>query len=154
MFKIEVMKEIERKFLVKDFSVIQDCPFDIIQQSYLFNETTKSLRIRIKNDRAFLTIKGNLVGITRDEFEYQIPKQEAIEIIEKFGLKILSKKRYYKEIDGLKWEIDVFEGSISGLFIAEIELPDENFNFKLPDWIGKEVTFDKNYFNAELIKKL
>jgi CYTH domain-containing protein len=148
------MKEIERKFLVKDFSVIQDCSFDIIQQSYLFNETTKSLRIRIKNDLAFLTIKGNLVGITRDEFEYQIPKQEAIEIIEKFGLKVLSKKRYYKEIDGLKWEIDVFEGSISGLFIAEIELPDENFNFKLPDWIGKEVTFDKNYFNAELIKKL
>jgi CYTH domain-containing protein len=148
------MKEIERKFLVKDFSVIQDCLFDIIQQSYLFNETTKSLRIRIKNDRAFLTIKGNLVGITRDEFEYQIPKQEAIEIIEKFGLKILSKKRYYKEIDGLKWEIDVFEGSLSGLFIAEIELPDENFNFKLPHWIGKEVTFDKNYFNAELIKKL
>jgi len=148
------MKEIERKFLVKDFSVIQDCSFDIIQQSYLFNETTKSLRIRIKNDLAFLTIKGNLVGITRDEFEYQIPKQEAIEIIEKFGLKVLSKKRYYKEIDGLKWEIDVFEGSLSGLFIAEIELPDENFNFKLPDWIGKEVTFDKNYFNAELIKKL
>ena len=89
------MKEIERKFLVKDQTFYQNCRFDQIQQTYLFNESNKSLRIRIKNDVAYLTIKGNQIGITRDEFEYEIPKGEALEIIDHFDLKVLSKKRYY-----------------------------------------------------------
>jgi adenylate cyclase len=148
------MKEIERKFLVKDCSVIQACSFDVIKQSYLFNETNKSLRVRIKNDNAFLTIKGNLVGISRDEYEYQIPIGEALEIIDKFNLKVLSKKRYYLKVAELTWEIDVFEGALSGLVVAEIELPSEHYEFKLPTWVGEEVTFDKSYLNAELIKKL
>jgi CYTH domain-containing protein len=148
------MKEIERKFLVKDCSVFQACSFDVIKQSYLFNETSKSLRVRIKNDVAFLTIKGNLVGISRDEYEYQIPIGEALEIIDKFKLKVLSKKRYYLKVAELTWEIDVFEGALSGLVVAEIELPSEHYEFKLPNWVGEEVTFDKSYFNAELIKKL
>ncbi len=87
------MKEIERKFLVKDQTFYQNCRFDQIQQTYLFNESNKSLRIRIKNDVAYLTIKGNQIGITRDEFEYEIPKGEALEIIDRFDLKVLSKKR-------------------------------------------------------------
>ena len=148
------MKEIERKFLVKDISVIQDCHFDEINQTYLFNEMTKSLRIRIKNDKAFLTIKGNQVGITRDEFEYEIPKLEACEMIEKFRLKVLSKKRYYKREGALMWEIDVFEGKLEGLIIAEIELPSEEYSIVRPVWVGEEVTSDTNYLNAELFKKL
>lgn len=148
------MKEIERKFLVKNFSVIEGCRFDRIQQSYLFNELNKSLRIRIKNDLAYITIKGNQIGITRDEFEYQIPKEEALEIIQRFNLKVLSKKRYYLNYGSLTWEIDVFEGSLNGLIVAEIEIPSENHKFEIPSWVGEEVTHDPSYLNAELFKKL
>ena len=148
------MKEIERKFLVNDLSIIDDCFFDEIRQSYLFNELDKSLRIRIKNEKAFLTIKGGQNGISRDEFEFQIPLIEAKEMIRVFDLKELVKKRYYKSDDLLTWEIDVFQGKLSGLVVAEIELPSENFNFEIPDWLGKEVTFDRTYLNAELFKKL
>ena len=148
------MKEIERKFLVKIFSVIEECKFDQIQQSYLFNELNKSLRLRIKNDLAYITIKGNQIGITRDEFEYQIPKEEALEIIERFNLKVLSKKRYYLNYGSLTWEIDVFEGSLNGLVVAEIEIPSENHEFEIPSWVGEEVTHDPSYLNAELFKKL
>jgi CYTH domain-containing protein len=148
------MKEIERKFLVNDLDVINDCHFDLIQQTYLFNEVNKSLRIRVKNEFAFLTIKGNQVGITRDEFEYEIPKNEAIEMIEQFHLKVLLKRRYYKQVDELTWEIDVFEGKLKGLIIAEIEIPTEDFLFEVPTWIGEEVTHNSEFLNAELFKKL
>jgi adenylate cyclase len=148
------MKEIERKFLVNDLDVINDCRFDLIQQTYLFNEANKSLRIRVKNEFAFLTIKGNQVGITRDEFEYEIPKNEAIEMIEQFHLKVLLKRRYYKQVDDLTWEIDVFEGKLTGLIMAEIEIPTEDFLFEVPTWIGEEVTHNSEFLNAELFKKL
>ncbi len=148
------MKEIERKFLVRDVSVLKECKFDQIQQSYLFNESSKSLRIRIKNDAAFLTIKGNQIGITRYEFEYKIPKEEAFEIIERFDLKVLSKKRYYFNYGNLTWEIDVFEGKLNGLIVAEIEIPTANYQFEVPSWVGEEVTYDSKYLNAELFKKL
>lgn len=148
------MKEIERKFLVEDESVFQNCRFDRIQQSYLFNEQNRSLRIRIKNNLAFMTIKGNQIGMTRDEFEYQIPIDDARQIIERFDLKLLSKKRYYLNVGNLTWEIDVFDGKLSGLIVAEIEIPTENFDFDIPDWVGEEVTFDSRYLNAELFKKL
>jgi CYTH domain-containing protein len=148
------MKEIERKFLVKDQTFYQNCRFDQIQQTYLFNESNKSLRIRIKNDVAYLTIKGNQIGITRDEFEYEIPKGEALEIIDRFDLKVLSKKRHYLNLGNLTWEIDVFEGKLAGLIVAEIELPTEEFELDIPLWVGEEVTFDPSYLNAELFKKL
>ena len=148
------MKEIERKFLVKDQTFYQNCRFDQIQQTYLFNESNKSLRIRIKNDVAYLTIKGNQIGITRDEFEYEIPKGEASEIIDRFDLKVLSKKRYYLNSGNLTWEIDVFEGKLAGLLVAEIELPSEDFEIDIPSWVGEEVTSDPSYLNAELFKKL
>ena len=148
------MKEIERKFLVNDLSIIDNCFFDEIRQSYLFNEIDKSLRIRIKNEKAFLTIKGGQNGISRDEFEFEISLIDAKEMIRLFDLKELVKKRYYKSDDVLTWEIDVFQGELSGLVVAEIELPTENFNFEIPDWLGKEVTFDRTYLNAELFKKL
>jgi len=148
------MKEIERKFLVKDQTFYQYCRFDQIQQTYLFNESNKSLRIRIKNDVAYLTIKGNQIGITRDEFEYEIPKGEALEIIDRFDLKVLSKKRHYLNLGNLTWEIDVFEGKLAGLIVAEIELPTEEFELEIPSWVGEEVTSDPNYLNAELFKKL
>jgi CYTH domain-containing protein len=148
------MKEIERKFLVKDSSIIMNCVFDEIKQTYLFNELNKSLRIRLKNESAFLTIKGNQEWISRDEFEYEIPKIDAIEMIERFNLKVISKRRYYLIAQNLTWEIDVFEEKLKGLVVAEIELPFEHFEFEVPDWIGEEVTFDPSYLNAELFKKL
>jgi adenylate cyclase len=139
---------------VNDLTVINDCSFDEIRQSYLFNEDEKSLRIRIKNDIAFLTIKGQQQGISRDEFEYEIPKSEAEDLIRVFQLKELSKKRYYKIQGELTWEIDVFQEKLNGLVVAEIELPAETTVFEVPNWIGEEVTYDKSYLNAELIKQL
>ena len=148
------MKEIERKFLVNDLTIIENCTYVEIKQAYLFNEKEKSLRIRIKNDRAFLTIKGNNSGFTRDEFEYEIPKSDAEEMIGIFQLKVLEKRRYYFVYESFTWEIDVFKGGLEGLCIAEIELPSEDVQFEMPNWIGEEVTFDSNYLNAELIKRL
>jgi adenylate cyclase len=148
------MKEIERKFLVNNPTVIEGCQFDQIKQTYLFNEPNKSLRVRIKNEMAFLTIKGNQIGFTRDEFEYKIPKEQALEIIECFDLKVISKKRYYLNFENFLWEIDVFEGKLNGLILAEIELPSEMAEFNVPTWLGKEVTSDPSYLNAELFKKL
>lgn len=148
------MKEIERKFLVNDLSVIENCVFDDIKQAYLFNENQKSLRIRIKNEKAFLTIKGQISGFSRNEFEYEVPKEEAVEMIEEFQLKVLEKRRYYFSANPFIWEIDVFLGGLAGIVVAEIELPSEETKFELPSWIGEEVTFDKKYLNAELIKRL
>lgn len=148
------MKEIERKFLVNDLSVIENCLFDEIKQAYLFNENQKSLRIRIKNEKAFLTIKGQISGFSRNEFEYEVPKEEAVEMIEEFQLKVLEKRRYYFSAIPFIWEIDVFLGGLAGIVVAEIELPSEETKFELPSWIGEEVTFDKKYLNAELIKRL
>ena len=148
------MKEIERKFLVNDLTVIENCTYVEIKQAYLFNEKEKSLRIRIKNDRAFLTIKGNNSGFTRDEFEYEIPKSDAEEMIGIFQLKVLEKRRYYFVSESFTWEIDVFKGKYEGLVLAEIELNNENEEFQLPAWIGEEVTNDPTYLNVNLFKNL
>lgn len=148
------MKEIERKFLVNDLSVIENCVFDEIKQAYLFNENQKSLRIRIKNETAFLTIKGQISGFSRNEFEFEIPNVDAVEMIEEFQLKVLEKRRYYLNAHPFTWEIDVFLGGLAGVVVAEIELPSEETKFEIPNWIGEEVTFDSNYLNAELIKRL
>ena len=150
------MLEIERKFLVKNnvldvLNTIQ--PIRIIQ-AYLINEKFKSVRIRISNDRAFLTIKNAATGITRKEFEYEIPKNEAEDIIQTFDLKVLNKERYQIIYNSKLWEVDVFGGILTGLLLAEIELHAEDEKIELPEWIDKEVTHDASYLNANLINRL
>ena len=150
------MLEIERKFLVKNSikEALISCQPIHISQSYLVNEKLKSVRIRIADARGFVTIKNAASGITRKEFEYEIPKKEAKEIIETFDLKVLHKKRYQIVYDSKLWEVDVFSGLLKGLVLAEIELKAEDEKIALPQWIDTEVTHDPLYLNANLINRL
>lgn len=151
-----IMIEIERKFLVKDtihevIALIR--PHQIIQ-AYLVNEKSKSVRVRIMDEKAFLTIKSDMIGITRKEYEYEIPVIEALSLIKSFGLKSLKKKRYKLEFRSKTWEIDVFEGALQGLILAEIELDSEDEKFDVPEWVDEEVTFKPEFLNASLINRL
>ena len=150
------MFEIERKFLVKQGvdNVISEIQPHQITQAYLVNEKSKSVRIRIMDEVAFLTIKSDLIGITRKEYEYEIPVNEASSLIESFELKTLNKKRYKVDFNSKIWEIDVFDENLDGLVLAEIELQSEDEKFDIPEWVGLEVTLDPAYLNANLINRL
>ena len=149
----ELLKEIERKFKVNasvSAIIAKINPIEI-QQAYLLNSEGLSVRIRIKDTKAYLTIKGGTNPLIRDEFEYEIPMVEAHEMLDNYCKQRLIKKRYCLKQEALTWEIDVFEGNLSGLIIAEIELPSIETTFDLPHWIEEEVTMDPNYLNANLI---
>lgn len=144
-------KEIERKFLVK--SSWQPRHEGIkIAQGYLSTVPERTVRVRIKGDKGYLTIKGKNVGISRAEFEYEIPRHDAEELLQLAEQPILAKTRYLETHDGFTWEVDVFEAENQGLVVAEIELPDEAAAFSYPDWLGQEVSGDVRYYNANLIK--
>ena len=93
-------------------------------------------------------------NLTRSEYEYEIPVNEALSLIEDFDLKVLKKLRYKIEYQLKTWEIDVFEGKLEGLVIAEIELEKEDEKFEIPEWVDQEVTFDPTYLNANLFNRL
>ena len=148
--------EIERKFLTKNHSYKNEKILNEIdiEQGYITLDKEKVIRIRIANQKAFLTIKGLASKLTRHEFEYQIPLDEAREMLSLFCHKpIIKKVRYVIECNGKKWEIDEFKAENSGLTIAEIELEDEEETFQPPDFIDKEVTQDERYYNFNLVKK-
>ncbi len=149
------MLEIERKYLMKSMDWKSEIIQSItnIKQAYLFEDLDKSVRIRIRGDHAFLTIKMGK-GVTRNEFEYLIPVNDAEEMIEKAALLCLEKERYVIQYKGKDWEIDVFKGKYQGLVLAEIELANENDQIELPSWIGEEVTNDPTYLNVNLFKGL
>ena len=150
------MKEIERKYLVQqeDLIFLQLIEGKKIKQAYIQNENDKTVRIRTKGEKAFLTVKIGNESLSRDEFEYQIPVQDAISMMEIMNLKVLSKIRYEIKFENHLWEVDVFEGKLDGLIIAEIELKSEDESFITPTWVGMEVTNDSSYLNARLIEKL
>ena len=150
------MIEIERKYLVeqKDLSFLLSIEGKKIKQAYIQNEEDRTVRIRTKADKAFLTIKIGKDALSRDEFEYQIPVQDALSMMEILQLKVLSKTRYEINFENHLWEVDVFEGKLDGLIIAEIELKAEDESFITPPWVGTEVTNDSSYLNARLIEKL
>jgi adenylate cyclase len=144
--------EIERKFLIeKDLWYALKKPLgeDIIQ-AYLVNEPGKVVRIRVTNSNGFITIKGPSENATRQEFEYQIPKEDALEILALFDPKKIEKIRHNIEFQGHLWEIDEFFGNNDGLIIAEIELNSREESFEKPPWLGREVTNDHRYYNAYL----
>lgn len=150
------MLEIERKFLV-DAQAWEIQPKGIpaiISQSYLLNTIEKTIRLRIKDKDAYVTIKGPTKGITRAEFEYKIPMADAQIMIDTFNLKVLTKKRFEVRMNKTLWEIDVFEGALSGLILAEVELHSEDETFKKPPWLGQEVSHLAAYYNANLIDRL
>jgi adenylate cyclase len=149
--------EIERKFLVDHAqwnALVKPIPNYLIQ-GYLHSEPGKTIRVRATNDKGFITIKGksSTDGLSRSEFEYEIPKQEAIELLSKFTDKTIEKNRYEIEFEGNVWEVDVFEGTNAGLIVAEIELASTEQSFIKPDWVRAEVTSDFRYFNSALIEK-
>jgi CYTH domain-containing protein len=149
------LKEIERKYLVendhwKSANIIGQ---RVLKQAYLLREADRSVRIRITDTMAFFTVKLG-VGITRSEFEYEIPVEEAEIMIAEANLKCLDKTRYYIQYKSATWELDVFHGALEGLVVAELELDTEDQHIELPDWVGKEVTLDPNYLNSNLIEKV
>lgn len=144
--------EIEKKYLVKNDSYRGVAyKSSRIAQGYLNRDPERTVRVRIKDDKGFLTVKGKNRGIERLEFEYEIPLSDADAMLSLCSGKILEKVRYYVKHDGFVWEVDEFKGELSPLVVAEIELPSCETSFSLPPFIGKEVTGDPRYYNSQLI---
>lgn len=146
-------REIERKYLVHNLAFKEKAiAVRDIKQGYLSRQPT--VRIRIQDDEAYITIKGmsDKLGLSRNEWEYPIPQAEAIEMLALCQGLLIEKKRYLVPHQERLWEVDVFEGIHAGLIIAEIELSDEAETFELPPWIDEEVTGDRRYYNATLSK--
>jgi adenylate cyclase len=145
--------EIERKFLVKneEWRNQVDESFEI-SQGYLNSSIDRNVRVRIKGEQAFLTIKTKTKSITRTEFEYEIPLEDGLQLIDICEKPIIKKRRHLIIQNQHTWELDVFELENQGLLIAEIELNSEEEQFKTPSWLGKEVSDDTRYFNSALIK--
>lgn len=146
--------EIERKFLVNtslfDFHKHKSLN---IQQVYLLNEKDRSIRIRIQNEYAFITIKTKKTSLIRNEFEYEIPLAEAEQLFDHFQDKSnIKKKRYLIRHKKHLWEVDFFEGDNNGLVVAEIELESADEFFEKPEWLLEEVTYNPKYLNANLVK--
>lgn len=147
-------KEIERKFLVKGDAWRQLAKGVPYRQGYLSTVKERTVRVRTVGDRGFLTIKGVTVGATRAEYEYEIPLQDANEMLTNLCEKpLIEKNRYTIDLGPVTWEIDEFFGDNQGLIVAEVELQDEAQKLDFPPWIGEEVTGQPQYFNANLIKK-
>ena len=144
------MVEIERKFLINTKLWKPKGTCIKIRQGYLSVDPERVVRVRVADEKAYITIKGKPKGIVRAELEYEIPKNEA-EVLLIMCLDFpIEKTRFKENIGNMIWEIDVFEGENKGLVLAEIELSDENQKFDLPDWIGEEVSLDSRYYNAWL----
>lgn len=143
--------EIERKFLVTNDTWRQGATPTLYRQGYLCSDETRTVRARIAADKAYLTIKSATSGVSRAEFEYQIPLPDANYILDNLcGRPVIEKNRHLVQHRGMTWEIDEFLGENAGLIIAEIELPSEDHPFDLPPWAGLEVSSDKRYYNSYL----
>lgn len=146
------MIEIERKYLVVNEHYKNGIPIRI-SQGYICSEENRVVRVRIKGERAYITIKNATIGFARNEYEYEIPVADAEAMLQNTCQQpIIDKTRYVVEHGGVKWEVDVFHGDNEGLVVAEIELEDKDEVFELPDFVGEEVTGDARYYNACLFK--
>ncbi len=147
-------QEIERKFLVKgDFKPFVSKEMRITQ-GYLSSVPERTVRVRVKGDKGFITIKGigNSSGASRYEWEKEIPVSEVNELLELCEPGIIDKTRYQVEHEGFTYEVDEFYGDNEGLTVAEVELESEDQAFGKPEWLGEEVTGDAKYFNSMLMK--
>ena len=145
-------KEIERKFLVSgdDWRSLGKAVH--YRQGYLSSTKERVVRVRTIDDRGFLTIKGITEGLSRLEFEYDIPGDDAGSLLDLCEKPLIEKTRTKIAIGNLVWEVDEFFGDNAGLIVAEVELEDESQAVDLPSWIGEEVSGDPRYFNSNLIK--
>ena len=146
-------KEIERKFLIKRELWQPQNQGQEIRQGYLSLDPERTVRVRTKGAKGYLTIKGKNQGISRTELEYEIPYEEACQMLEELCLRPLVEKTRYLEQHGQQlWEIDIFAGDNEGLAVAEAELPSEDTALALPIWIDREVSGEVRYYNSSLIK--
>ena len=148
-------QEIERKFLVKGNFKPSVTKQTRIMQGYLSSVPERTVRVRIKGNKGFLTIKGisSKSGASRFEWENQIPVSEANDLLNICEQGVIDKTRFIvPEKSGLIYEVDEFYGENEGLTVAEIELPSEDHPFEKPDWLGKEVTGDVRFYNSMLKK--
>jgi adenylate cyclase len=149
------MIEIERKFLVTSTEFIKEAIRQSrIVQGYLSSNPERTVRVRVKGDKGFLTIKGigNKSGLSRFEWEKEIPLEDAEQLLRLCEKGVIDKIRYEVAISNHLYEVDVFSGANEGLIIAEIELSNENESFEKPNWLGMEVTNDNRYYNAYISK--
>lgn len=144
--------EIERKFLVNEGWQPQHEGVRIAQ-GYLSSIPERTVRVRIKGDKGYLTVKGRNEGIRRLEFEYEIPCEDAEALLKLCEQPLIEKMRYLEAVGGFTWEVDVFAGANAGLCVAEIELPAVDTPFEKPDWAGQEVSGDARYYNSSLIRQ-
>lgn len=155
--------EIERKFLLANDSWLKlGHSWQDVDQGYLLNTREKSIRVRVSNGsrsndfgkfkpgKAWITLKSDLGGIARTEYEYEIPSADGMEMLNTLCVDRIQKRRHMFLHLGHKWEIDVFYGDNKGLVVAEIELQSEDEHFDKPDWLGEEVTDDPRYLNCNL----
>jgi adenylate cyclase len=144
--------EIERKFLVTGDSwrgAVESQQH--VMQGYLANGENATVRVRVKGDAAYLTIKGMMTGISRAEYEYQIPVADAQAMLKDLAVSpAIDKTRYLVRCGAHVWELDVFAGDNAGLVMAELELASEDESFQLPEWAGEEVSDDLRYYNVNL----
>ena len=144
--------EIERKYKVnRNLWAKLDKPVgDRILQGFLSTDKKRTIRVRVRNKRGSLTIKGITTNISREEFEFPVPYDIAIAVIKKFASGVIEKIRYTIPFKGKDWEIDEFLGSNKGLIIAEVELKSEDEVVVLPEWVEKEVSDNARYYNVNL----
>lgn len=144
--------EIERKFLVhhEHWNQTNKPEGVFYRQGYMLSNEQITLRVRTCGDQAFLTLKGKTVGISRKEFEYEIPLKEALDMLDSLSEAEVIKTRYKIPFGKHLWEVDVFHGENEGLLIAEIELSSEDEAFEKPIWVADEVSFDRRYGNGSL----
>ena len=147
-------REIERKFLVKGDFMREAYAAVRVTQGFLSSVPERVVRIRIKGDKGYITIKGigDASGMSRYEWEKEIPVDEAQELLLLCEPGVIDKTRYLIDVGEYTFEVDVFHGDNEGLVIAEIELPDEEAPFQHPSWLGREVTGDPRYYKVMLAK--
>ena len=145
--------EIERKFLIRHGAWTPSGSGTHFKQGYLNSQKERVVRVRIEGTRAKLTIKGPTTGVSRSEFEYEIPVADADILLDHLCEQpLIDKHRHIETLGGRTWEIDVFHGLNEGLIVAEVELPSEDAALELPPWIDREVSGDPRYFNSNLLK--
>jgi adenylate cyclase len=144
-------KEIERKFLIAGDQWREGAEGTLFRQGYLNSAKERVVRVRTMGPKAAMTIKGITTGATRLEFEYDIPLDDAGQLLDLCEQPLIEKTRYKIPYEGLVWEIDEFHGANDGLIVAECELESEDQAIAKPGWVGDEVTGDPRYFNSNLI---
>ncbi|TNB49617.1 CYTH domain-containing protein [Martelella lutilitoris] len=145
-------KEIERKFLVDGDGWKDGAEKGVrLRQAYLLGAPDRSARVRLFDDtRARITLKFGSGAMSRDEFEYDVPLDDALDMIDHALGHVIDKTRYRVPAGDFVWEVDVYHGDLADLVVAEVELPSETATPHLPDWLGREVTGDRRYTNQAL----